>query len=229
MSTPNETKTTNDQSNSDADINDTTTEWRSMRRDPNGVFNIGRDGVLRSLNADRTDVLDYRRLSPQEIKEFIALADQATKNALVGVDGRDVADEAQLWAVPIVCPVADESKVDIEDTTAEKRPWRRNPEGVSHLGRDGVLRSLNADRTAVLDVRRLSPEEIIEFARPLGQATMDASVGVDGRDITDEAQLWAVPTVNTVADESKIYKPAVRADQKSVSAFSSDDTPVEEA
>ncbi|KAG9662094.1 hypothetical protein KCU95_g5095, partial [Aureobasidium melanogenum] len=78
---------------------------------------------------------------------------------------------------------------DINDTTTEKRPWRSDPQGVSHLGRDGVLRSLNADRTAVLDVRRLSPEEIIEFAEPFGHATMDALVGVDGRDVTDEAQL----------------------------------------
>ncbi len=34
---------------------------------------------------------------------------------------------------------------------------------------------------------------------------MDTLVGVDGRDVTDEAQLWAVPAVNTVADESRIY------------------------
>ncbi|KAH0193633.1 hypothetical protein KCU99_g893, partial [Aureobasidium melanogenum] len=136
MSAPNETKTTNDQSNSNPDINNTTAGWRHMRRDSNGVFNIGRDGVLRSLNADHTVVLDYRRLSPEEIEELIAPADQATKDALVGVDGRD---------------------------------------------------------------------------------------------ITDEAQLWAVPIVNTVADESRIYKPSVRADQKTVSAVSSDDTPVEEA
>lgn len=77
-----------------------------MHYDPDGVINIGRDGVLRSLNADHTVVLDYRRLSPEEIKEIIAPADQATKDALIGVDGRDVTDEAQLWAVP-----ADQKKV----------------------------------------------------------------------------------------------------------------------
>lgn len=202
MSAPKQTKTTNDQSNSNPDTNDTIAGH--LRHDPDGVLNIGRDGVLRSLNADRTVVLDYRRLSPEEIREVIAPADQATKDALDGVDGRDVTDEAQLWAVPIVYPVANESKTDIKDTTAEKRPWRRDPEGVSHLGRDGVLRSLNADRTVVLDVRRLSPEEIKEFAAPFDQATRDALIGVDGRDVTDEAQLWAVP-----------------ADQKKVSAESS--------
>ncbi|KAG9749392.1 hypothetical protein KCU73_g6841, partial [Aureobasidium melanogenum] len=216
-------------SKSNPDINNTTAGRRPMRADPNGVFNIGRDGVLRSLNADYTVVLDYHCLSPEEIEDLIAPADQATKDVLVGVDGRDVTDGAQLWAVPIVYPVADESKVDIKDTTAEKRPWRRDSNGVFNTGRDEVLRSLNASHTAVLDVRRLSPEEITEFAKPFGQATMDALVGVDGRDVTDEAQLWAVPTVNTVADESRIYKPALRADQKTVSAVPSDDTPVEEA
>ncbi|THY16017.1 hypothetical protein D6D00_09080 [Aureobasidium pullulans] len=72
-------------------------------------------------------------------------------------------------------------------------PWCRDPNGVSHLGRDGVLRSLNADRTAVLDVRRLSPEEIKDFAGPADQATRDALEGVDGRDVVDEGLLWAVP------------------------------------
>ncbi|KAH0348492.1 hypothetical protein KCU81_g3242, partial [Aureobasidium melanogenum] len=114
-------------------------------------------------------------------------------------------------------------------TSGGWRHMRRDPDGVDNIGRDGVLRSLNADRTAVPDVRRLSPEEIKEFAEPFGQATMDALVGVDGRDITDEAQLWAVPTVNTVAEESRIYKPAVPADQKSGLADSSSSTPAKRA
>ncbi|KAG9952196.1 hypothetical protein KCU85_g2128, partial [Aureobasidium melanogenum] len=206
MSAVIETNTTNNQNNSNPDTNNTTAGWRHMRRDPNRVDNIGRDELLRSLNADHTVVLDYRRLSPEEIKEFIAPIDQATKDALLGVDGRDVTDEAQLWAVPIVYLAARESKSDINDTTG-KRPWRRDREGVTHLSRDGVLRSLNADRTAVLD------------------ATMDALVGVDGRDVTDEAQLWAVPTVNTVAEESRIYKPAVRDDQSSGTAELTSSTP----
>lgn len=166
MSAVIETNTTNNQNNSNPDTNNTTAGWRHMRRDPNRVDNIGRDELLRSLNADHTVVLDYRRLSPEEIKEFIAPIDQATKDALLGVDGRDVTDEAQLWAVPIVYLAARESKSDINDTTG-KRPWRRDREGVTHLSRDGVLRSLNADRTAVLDVRRFSPEEIKEFCEAI--------------------------------------------------------------
>jgi hypothetical protein len=80
-----------------------------MRIDPDGVVNLGRDGVLRSLNADHTVVLDYRRLSPEEIKDFAAPADQATRDALTGVDGRDVIDVEQLWTSPIVKSVVDES------------------------------------------------------------------------------------------------------------------------
>ncbi|KAH0282038.1 hypothetical protein M436DRAFT_85294 [Aureobasidium namibiae CBS 147.97] len=73
-----------------------------MRIDPDGVVHLGRDGVLRSLNADHTVVLDYRRLSPEEIRDFASPADQATQNALIGVDGRNVNDVKQLWAVPDV-------------------------------------------------------------------------------------------------------------------------------
>ncbi|CAD0096984.1 unnamed protein product [Aureobasidium mustum] len=124
---------------------------------------------------------------------------------------------------------ASNSKPDISDNNPSRRPWRRDPNGVDNIGRDGVLRSLNADRTVVLDVRRLSPEEIKEIIAPADQATRDALVGVDGRDVTDEAQLWAVPVVNSVADESKIYKPAVSNDQKSISKDSSDSTPAKRA
>lgn len=100
-------------------------------------------------------------------------------------------------------------KTDINDTTIPRRPWRRDPEGVSHLGRDGVLRSLNADCTVVLDVRRLSPEEIKEFAAPFDQAIRDALIGVDGRDVTDEAQLWAMPAdQNILSADPSNYKSA---------------------
>jgi hypothetical protein len=173
------------------------TERPSMRLDPEGVVHLGRDGVLRSLNADRTQVLDYRRLSPEELTQFAAPFDQATRDALVGVDGRNVTDVVGLWAVPAEVELQGQGEVETEvQTTAavtQHPPWRRDPEGVVHLGRDGVLRSLNANRTVVLDYRRLSPEELTEFAAPSDQATRDALVGVDGRDVLDEKVLWAVP------------------------------------
>jgi hypothetical protein len=74
-----------------------------------------------------------------------------------------------------------------------------------HLGVDGVLRSLNADRTVVLDYRRLSPEEIKDLASPFDQATQESLVGVDGRDVDDVEQLWAVPEVKSVCDETRLY------------------------
>ncbi|KAI4723230.1 hypothetical protein E4T48_00507 [Aureobasidium sp. EXF-10727] len=79
-------------------------------------------------------------------------------------------------------------------------PWRSDPNGVSHLGPDGVLRSLNAHHTAVLDFRRLSPEELEEFAAPMGQATLDALDGVDGRNVIDETQLWTIPEKEKVVE-----------------------------
>lgn len=94
-----------------------------------------------------------------------------------------------------------------EDDAVARPPWRRDPNGVSHVGADGVLRSLNADRTAVLDYRRLSPEEVKKFAAPFDQATRDALEGVDGRDVTDEAQLWAVPKAKAKPEGSSADKP----------------------
>lgn len=85
------------------------------------------------------------------------------------------------------------TQLDPNSSTPSHTPWRRDLNGVSHLGRDGVLRSLNADRTVVLDVRRLSPQEIKDIAGPADQATRDALEGVDGRDVVDERVLWAVP------------------------------------
>lgn len=87
-----------------------------MRLDPNGVVHLGADGVLRSLNADRTAVLDYRRLSPEEVKEFAAPFDKATRDTFVGVNGLDVTDVEQLWAVPATKKVPAESS----DTTPTK-------------------------------------------------------------------------------------------------------------
>ena len=82
-----------------------------MRLDPNGVVHLGPDGVLRSLDATRTTVLDYRRLSSAEIKDLASGADQSTQDALIGVDGRDITDVEQLWAVPTVRSVCDESRL----------------------------------------------------------------------------------------------------------------------
>jgi hypothetical protein len=207
-----------------------------LRRDPEGIFHLGDDGVLRSINGDRSIVLDYRRLSPQEIKNVAAPFDQAKKDKLVDVDGRDIIDEKALWAVPEGVPERESRESSVsgvgsskmckpdgdDDNLAAETPLeeareaenkvhphatlRKDPEGILHLGADGVLRSLNHDRTVVLDYRRLSPEEAREIALPFGQETLDALIGVDGRDVVDDELLWAVPEVKSVYDESKLYK-----------------------
>ncbi|CAD0097287.1 unnamed protein product [Aureobasidium mustum] len=94
--------------------------------------------------------------------------------------------------------VSDQAISAVDIVSNYKQDMRRDPNGVLHLGADGVLRSLNADRTAVLDYRRLSPEEAQNFASGFDQATVDALAGVDGRDVIDVEQLWAVPSVNTI-------------------------------
>ena len=70
---------------------------------------------------------------------------------------------------------------------------RKDDYGLVHLGIDGVLRSLNADHTAVIDYLRLSPAQLAQILAASGHA--DAAAGVDGRDVTSEAQLMAVPVI----------------------------------
>jgi hypothetical protein len=73
----------------------------NITSDPNGhsAFHLGRDGVLRSIDANNT-VLDYRQLNPSQIEEFLGWLDAAPFNnvteRLVGVDGRNVLDLEQL-------------------------------------------------------------------------------------------------------------------------------------
>jgi hypothetical protein len=71
---------------------------------------------------------------------------------------------------------------------------KRDGPGVRVLGRDGVLRRLNSARTEVVDYVQLSARHVEEFTTwkyPVEQR--DAWVGVDGRAVTNEAHLWAVP------------------------------------
>ena len=66
-----------------------------------------------------------------------------------------------------------------------------DPEGVSHFGADGVLRSLSGDRSTVLDYVRLSPAQISHLVKtPEDRAAMN---GVDGRLVIIETELFTVP------------------------------------
>jgi len=81
---------------------------------------------------------------------------------------------------------------------------RTDPLGITHLGADGVARWLNANRTSVLKYKRLSPEQITDLASGFSQTTRDAFVGVDGRNVTDQAQLWALPNLGQASEEKRM-------------------------
>ncbi|KAL5042430.1 hypothetical protein BDW71DRAFT_146574 [Aspergillus fruticulosus] len=74
----------------------------SLRRSPSGhgFTHLACDGVLRTISGDHK-VVDYRRLSPEEIQTVMQAFPQRhrdqVKDKFVGVDGRDVTDEEQLW------------------------------------------------------------------------------------------------------------------------------------
>ncbi|KAL3462542.1 hypothetical protein BJX64DRAFT_258899 [Aspergillus heterothallicus] len=72
----------------------------SLRHDGRGFTHLATDGVLRSFDGDRK-VIDYRQLSPEEIQivlqVFPAQLREQVEHKLVGVDGRNVTDEGQLW------------------------------------------------------------------------------------------------------------------------------------
>jgi hypothetical protein len=61
------------------------------------------------------------------------------------------------------------------------------------LGRDGVLRRFNAARDTVVDSVQLSASHITEFTKSYPPEAQELWAGVDGRAVTNEAQLWAVP------------------------------------
>lgn len=73
-----------------------------MKRDASGagVVHLARDGVLRTLNAERSEVLDYIQLTPRQIADFTSGRPLYIRDALAGIDGRDVTSVEELVAVP---------------------------------------------------------------------------------------------------------------------------------
>ena len=61
------------------------------------------------------------------------------------------------------------------------------------LGRDGVLRRLNSARDTVVDYVQLSADHIAEFTKRYPVEARGMWAGIDGRAVTADAQLWAVP------------------------------------
>ena len=65
--------------------------------------------------------------------------------------------------------------------------------GIRTLGRDGVLRRLNSAQDTVTDYVQLSSSHIAEFTERYSPETRSLWAGIDGRAVTDDAKLWAVP------------------------------------
>ncbi|PYH93846.1 hypothetical protein BO71DRAFT_450454 [Aspergillus ellipticus CBS 707.79] len=72
----------------------------NLPQDPNGLIQLGTDGVLRSLDAEN-QVMAYFPLDPQQIQDFNANFPQSQQASLTqtfdGVDGRDVTDRNQIY------------------------------------------------------------------------------------------------------------------------------------
>lgn len=74
----------------------------TMKRDKTGAgaVHVGRDGVLRTLNGARDQVLDYVQLTPRQFEKFTHGGTTEARSPVARVDGRDIADAQSLFAVP---------------------------------------------------------------------------------------------------------------------------------
>lgn len=76
----------------------------SLKRDPQGLFDLGSDGVLRSFDGPyKHHVIDAIGLSPSQIKELLDAQpwSQETEDKFRGVDGRKVTDIRALFEPPL--------------------------------------------------------------------------------------------------------------------------------
>lgn len=85
-----------------------------MRKDPNGIYHIGDDGVVRSFDAN-AKVIDFVPLSPEDLADAIELVPDDVpgkhewrkhlKEVWTGVDGRKVEEHAMLFPPLSVLPL----------------------------------------------------------------------------------------------------------------------------
>ncbi|KAH6875032.1 hypothetical protein BKA58DRAFT_437030 [Alternaria rosae] len=144
-----------------------------------GMLDLGRDGVLRSLNPAHDRVLNYVQLSEAQITELLAKLGK-TPVVMAGVDGRTVMSDAQLWAVPEdVLPgkSAVPRSMPGELSSLEEALKTFNEGELMNIGADGVLRSFNAAHDTVLDYVQLSKPQIAELLVKIG-SKISATPGV---------------------------------------------------
>jgi hypothetical protein len=71
-----------------------------MKSDPDGLFSLAYDGVLRSYDGNHK-VIDYLQLNPEQIAAFLDKLQQGHDlRKWEGVDGIEVTDEKALWDPP---------------------------------------------------------------------------------------------------------------------------------
>ncbi|KAK6369446.1 hypothetical protein LTS17_009789 [Exophiala oligosperma] len=106
----------------------------SLKLDPMGVVCLGKDGVLRSLTADR-DVIDAVALAPKHIKAMLDRMpfSQEAENIWRGVDGTTVPKE--LWYNPdkddLPPPLSEEEKEEARTMMEENKLDGTPHEGAS--------------------------------------------------------------------------------------------------
>ncbi|QSS50634.1 hypothetical protein I7I53_11393 [Histoplasma capsulatum var. duboisii H88] len=71
----------------------------NLRTDPNGLFHIGNDGILRSYDKDN-NVIDYARLDSAELKSLAKRYSKDEENLIALWENADssMIDEAQIWS-----------------------------------------------------------------------------------------------------------------------------------
>ncbi|PGH04885.1 hypothetical protein AJ80_08434 [Polytolypa hystricis UAMH7299] len=95
---------------------------------------------------------------------------------------------------------AAESATESQSMQEKVDKLRKDPEGILHLGGDGVLRSWSGDYHTVIDYIRLRPKEIKHFysgfarnhPEEFEKDTEESLAGIDGRTVTD-AQVFNPP------------------------------------
>jgi hypothetical protein len=114
----------------------------SLKRDPQGTFFLGSDGVLRSFDGPyEHHVVDAIGLSPTQIKELLDAQpwSQENEDKFRGVDGRKVTDTRALFDPPLDSRPQDhteESLAKAMEEVAEKN--RKLREQMEKDERDGV-------------------------------------------------------------------------------------------
>ncbi|EDN04341.1 hypothetical protein I7I51_02582 [Histoplasma capsulatum] len=71
----------------------------NLRTDPNGLFHIGNDGILRSYDKDNK-VIDYARLDSAELKSLAKRYSKDEENLIALWENADssMIDEAEIWS-----------------------------------------------------------------------------------------------------------------------------------